>query len=183
MFKRIFESIKNMSEDINNCKKGCCTIKICKYKIEPIIFKRKENCPKAGVFIYDPDEDRVLIVQSRGILWGCPKGTIETDKKESSLECAIREVKEETGLDINGDKFTKLIKINRAIYYYTEMKTVEVFVQNEDKFNDANGITWIKVDCLEDCIKDGIISLNRHAIIAFRRFIDKSLSLNIRKYF
>ena len=63
------------------------------------------------------------------------------------------------------------------------MKTVEVFVQNEYKFNDANGITWIKVDCLEDCIKDGIISLNRHAIIAFRRFIDKSLSLNIRKYF
>lgn len=157
------------------CLKGCCTIKIADYLPNSILKKRKGNCRKAGVFIYDPNEDRVLLVQSRGLLWGSPKGTLEIDVDETSLQCAIREVKEETGLVITPENFSRVIKIkNRALYYYSEMKTSDVFIQTDYEDNDANGITWIKMDCLAECIEAGLISLNQHSRLIFKKFLDKS---------
>ena len=162
-----------MSLRTYKCQKGCCTIQIFDYKYKPIY--RTGNFMKAGVFIYDPSEDRVLLVQSRGLLWGCPKGSIETSKNETTLECAVRETKEETGIDVNPEKFTRVANIkNRAFYYYTEMKSNNVFVQREHSDNDANGITWIKTDCLNDFIKSGFISLNNHAKLVFKKFLDKT---------
>ena len=79
---------------IYKCLDGCCTIDIVSYSgINNGKFTEKK---KAGVFLYDPDSDRVLIVQNKGNLWGIPKGTFEDG--EDNLACAIREVKEETGI-------------------------------------------------------------------------------------
>lgn len=158
------------------CEKGCCSIKVKIYNQSPVHRPRRGNCRKAGVFIYDPKEDRVLLVQSRGQLWGPPKGTLEVELNETSVQCAIREVKEETGLDVVGENFSRATKIkNRAMYYYVERDTCDVEVQHHEdcKDNDANGITWIKVQCLEECILAGRIVLNQHCKIAFRRFMDK----------
>lgn len=152
------------------CPNGCCDIKIKPY-IEPkdpferVI--RSKN--KAGVFIYDPKTDKVLLVQSRGNFWGPPKGTLQYD--ESERQCAIREVKEETGLNISDYDFTKAIRIrNRAIYFYLEMDKCEVTVQDHIAGNDANGIGWIKPDCLKKCIENGNISLSQHCRIVFSKF-------------
>lgn len=155
------------------CSKGCCTIEEQPLEQQPRR-KRRGNCRKAGVFIYDPEENRVLLVESRGHLWGPPKGTVEMDIDETSCACALREVKEETGLVLTADDFLRAIKIkNRAIYYYTEYKTCSVSIQKSED-NDANGITWIKIDCLEEFIKSGNIVLNQHCKIAFEKFIGKS---------
>ena len=54
------------------------------------------------------------------------------------------------------------------------MKSNNVFVQREHSDNDANGITWIKTDCLNDFIKSGFISLNNHAKLVFKKFLDKT---------
>ena len=149
------------------CRDGCCVVKIKAYRPTPRYFNR--NYRKAGVFIYDPKEDRVLLVQSRGHLWGPAKGTLNIG--EQQRHCAVREVKEETGLDISSDNFTKAVKIrNRAIYYYLEMDTpseYDIKVQDNMEDNDANGITWIKMKCLENAINDGNIVLNHYAKIAF----------------
>jgi ADP-ribose pyrophosphatase YjhB (NUDIX family) len=124
------------------------------------------------VFIYDPHEDRVLLVQSRGHLWGPPKGTLNIGEQER--HCAVREVKEETGLDISPDDFTKAVKIrNRAIYYYLEMDTCDINVQDSMEDNDANGITWMKMGCLENAISDGNIVLNHYAKIVFHKLKGK----------
>ena len=155
-----------------NCNKGCCSVDIATYvhKSRFLNSRRPKYNKKAGVFIYDPNTTRVLLVQSRGQLWGPPKGTIE--KGESDIECAVREVKEETGLDIDPSNFLRAIRVgNRAMYFYMEMDAVSVEVQNEMEDNDANGITWIKVECLKECIYDGHIILNRHAKIAFNHFL------------
>jgi 8-oxo-dGTP pyrophosphatase MutT (NUDIX family) len=137
---------------------------------------RRGNCRKAGVFIYDPAEDRVLLVQSRGQLWGPPKGTLEVDRDETSCECAIREVKEETGLDVKVEDFKQAVKIkNRAMYYYVERNTEPVSIQYNHPDNDANGITWIKLDCLNDCIKSGNIILNQHCKLVLKKFMGKEL--------
>jgi ADP-ribose pyrophosphatase YjhB (NUDIX family) len=155
------------------CSKGCCTIEELPLEIQPRK-KRRGNCRKAGVFIYDPEEDRVLLVESRGQLWGPPKGTLEIDIEETSCDCAIREVKEETGIELVPENFLRAIKIkNRAVYYYTEMKMCPVKIQ-EIPDNDANGITWIKIACLEEFIQSGNIILNQHCKTAFEKFLGKT---------
>ena len=156
------------------CRDKCCAIKIKKYIPTNRYFNR--NYRKAGVFIYDPKKDRVLLVQSRGHLWGPPKGTLNIGEQERY--CAVREVKEETGLDISFDDFSKAVKINnRAIYYYLEMDTppnAYINVQDSIEDNDANGITWIKMRCLENAISDGNIVLNHYAKIVFKRLMKKT---------
>jgi ADP-ribose pyrophosphatase YjhB (NUDIX family) len=151
------------------CSTGCCTIQIYEQKWRRFIYRKRSK--KAGVFIFDPEQERVLLVRSRGFLYGAPKGTIETD--ESCIDCAIREVKEETGLIVNESDFKKGVKIkNRAIYYYAEMKTTNV--QPEDRpDNDVNAITWIKISCLEEFIKNGIVTLNQDCKLLFKKFLDK----------
>jgi 8-oxo-dGTP pyrophosphatase MutT (NUDIX family) len=159
-----------MTVNTYRCKEGCCDIHIKNYKFTPKYYDRKP-C-KAGVFIYDPSKDRVLLVQSRGHLFGPPKGTLK--KGEEIIDCAIREVKEETGIDINSEDLLKFINIkNRSTYYYLEMDTCDIKVQtNVDEFsNDANGITWIKIQCLKQAILDGNIVLNHYAKILIRKFI------------
>ena len=157
------------------CRDGCCTVKIKNYNARPRYFTR--NYRKAGVLIYDPLSERVLLVQSCGHLWGPPKGTLKIDELER--ECAVREVKEETGLDISYDSFSQSVNIkNNAIYYYLEMGAGDVNVQEHEneEHNDANGITWIKLSCLENAIIDGNIVLNHYAKIAFKSLLKKTFS-------
>jgi 8-oxo-dGTP pyrophosphatase MutT (NUDIX family) len=159
------------------CDNKCCEIKFSqKVNTKPNI--RRGYCKKAGVFIFDPEEKRVLLVQSRGHLWGPPKGTLEIDKEETTVQCAIREVKEETGLNISSEDFQSAIKIkNRALYYYTEKKFEKVEPQNTED-NDANGITWIRIECLQKCIDDGKIFLNEHCKILFQKFLKITFGKN-----
>jgi len=157
---------------VYKCKKGCCSILITNYTRKEPLRPRRRNYRKAGVFIYDPDEDRVLLVQSRGQLWGPPKGTLELG--ENDTECAVREVKEETGLDVIPSNFSRATKVkNRAVYFYLERSVCPISIQNDIEDNDANGITWIKIDCLEETIKGGKIVLNQHCKIVFERFMNR----------
>jgi hypothetical protein len=143
------------------CRDGCCKIQIKEYKQQLLDSKNKINKKKAGVFIYDPITNKVLIVQSRGNLWGAPKGTIEYG--ETNIECAIREVEEETGLIIYQKMLNEsFIICNQATYFYLEMNECDVKVQDNCLQNDVNGIGWIKLECLRKCIKLGNISINQH---------------------
>lgn len=158
--------------EIYNCEKKCCKIKVKIYLPKERYNPKRRNYRKAGVFIYDPKTNKVLLVQSRGHLWGPPKGTKEL--WETDIECAVREVKEETGIDVNPEYFTGQTDIRgRAVYYYLEMDSCDVDIQNSIYDNDANGITWIDVDCLESLIKNGNIVLNHYCKIVFYRFFRK----------
>ena len=153
------------------CDKKCCCINVDMSVSQQPTGLIRRNYKKGGVFVFDPKEGRVLLVQSRGQLWGCPKGTLELD--ETDTECAVREVKEETGLDIDPCNFSKAIRIrNRAVYFYLEMDMKPVEIQRDVVNNDITGLTWIKLDCLKECISAGHMVLNQHAKIVFSRFMD-----------
>ena len=154
------------------CTDCCCKIEIKEYKQQFLDLKNKIYKKKAGVFIYDPNRNKVLIVQSRGNLWGAPKGTMEYG--ETNIECAIRELKEETGLIISEKMLSQsFIICNQATYFYLEMDECDIKVQENCSQNDANGIGWINLECLRKCIKLGNININQH----FRLLLIKLLGL------
>jgi 8-oxo-dGTP pyrophosphatase MutT (NUDIX family) len=154
------------------CNKKCCNIKTSKYIFDKDI-KYLNHGKKAGVFIFDPNKNKVLIIQSKGNLWGIPKGSKKY--KETDIECAIREVKEETGLDILESDFLKSFVIkNSSTYFYIEKEECDVEIQVNVYKNDANSIGWINVDCLHDMINDNKITLTHHTKILFKKFLNET---------
>ena len=151
------------------CQEGCCTLKIKPYVAQDLQYENFHvRRKKSGVFICDPKTNKVLIVQSRGHLWGPPKGTMEDN--ETDAQCAVREVMEETGLDISKESLTSSFAVyNKATYFYLEMNECDVSVQEKDPKNDANGIGWIKIECLEKCIDAGNISISGHLRLLFKQ--------------
>ena len=157
------------------CLDKCCTIHILPYKNQQRrYYNNKRKRDKAGVFFFDKTKNKVLLVQSRGNLWGLPKGTFE--EGETKEECAIREVKEETGISVSKAELTKFCCVKgHAYYYYIEMEEIDVNVQDKVKNNDANGIGWINCNCLIKLVKNGYLKLNHHTRIAFKEFLKLSL--------
>lgn len=151
------------------CDKKCCTVKFAD-NFSPLPHERRRNAKKAGTFLYDPKENKVLLVQSRGLFWGPPKGTIEFS--ETIEEGAVRETREETGLEIRPEEFLDSRRIkNKATYYLVNRSSdIEIEVQT-NKENDANGITWIKLECLQEEVKKGRMVVNQHCKILLRQFL------------
>jgi ADP-ribose pyrophosphatase YjhB (NUDIX family) len=161
--------------EIFKCPKGCCNIIVKPYVaiINPFQKVRRKR-RKAGVLIYDPTTEKILIIQSKGHLWGPPKGTLNCGENENN--CAVREVKEETGLEIDPSSFTNGTTIkNRAIYFYTQMPECEVTIQDHIHDNDANAISWIKLHCLSECIEAGHMSVTQHCRIVLQRLLGITL--------
>jgi len=98
-----------------NCKFGCCTLSTSVYKSKETINDNDRNI-KAGGLLFDSVEDSILLVQSRGNLWGLPKGTLK--KNESIADGAIREIKEETGLEISYRMLDTFIVLDETCTYY-----------------------------------------------------------------
>lgn len=146
------------------CDRGCCTIKTKAYIAISAQQQSYNRVYKAGVMIYDPHEDAVLLVQSRGNMWGLPKGSMEAG--ETFVECAMRETKEETGIELTHRDLTRQINVgSKAVYFYHERPIGNVSLQPdaEGVTNDANGIAWIKMGCLSECVRSGKIALNYQA--------------------
>lgn len=153
------------------CPNGCCDI-LLQYtnnlRQKNIYYNRHKI--KAGVFIYDPIVNKILLIQSNNNLWGPPKGTLNYN--ETIKECAIREVYEETGIIIAPEKFTKAINIqNKATYFYMETQVCKVEIPQNIENNDATGISWININCLKDCIENNTLVLSKQCKIVLKHFI------------
>lgn len=94
------------------------------------------------------DDGKVLLVKHNAGHWDFPKGHVE--EGETEIETAIREVKEETNIDI------KIEKENKYISEYSPkenvMKTVIYFigkkVGGEDKpqIEEVSDVEWVDVN-------------------------------------
>lgn len=157
------------------CKNNCCNLKVEEFTSDyNNISRKKPKKSKAGVFIFDPESQKILLVQSRGNFWGPPKGTMKYG--ETWLSCAIREVKEETGLNIDKNNFLKACKIkNTSFYFYLEMKECDLNVQYTVIDNDANGIGWIKLNCLIEMINNEYLDINKHCKILIKKFLNMNI--------
>jgi ADP-ribose pyrophosphatase YjhB (NUDIX family) len=139
----------------------------CMHDITPYIedgskiFGRRIPQQKAGIFIYDSLKERILLVQSRGNLWGCPKGTL--NKNETVAVGAAREVQEETGIKVDpASLLCPLRPTDNSSYFYLELPGGCLPVVQRYEGNDANAVAWISQSCLKKLIKEKRIKLTFH---------------------
>lgn len=95
--------------------------------------EKEKSC---GAIIYN-EENKVLIVKHNAGHWDFPKGHMEKDENE--YQTAIREVKEETNIDI------ELYKDCRYVIHYSPKENVDktvVFFLAKNKSKDL-----VKQDC------------------------------------
>jgi 8-oxo-dGTP pyrophosphatase MutT (NUDIX family) len=153
----------------NSCR--CVLRKLKTYtspKKYPHSFSPKK---KAGVLMTstDGDKTKILVVQSRGRLWGIPKGGIENGENE--MDCAFRELYEETGIKLDKKKsdVAATIRMKHGQYF---------FLPNQPKHelkladcNDSTGVGWITKDCLKSLLMRKLVRFTAD----FSRIIDLPL--------
>jgi 8-oxo-dGTP pyrophosphatase MutT (NUDIX family) len=154
---------------------NCCSLLVSnRGNIKHGRFKKKSK--KAGMFIFDRITQRVLLIQSRGKLWGFPKGSL--NNAETYKEGAIREVREETGLEIDGSEFGDIVyrPVSQTMYFLVYKSECPVSIDHGPADNDATGIGWIHIHCLEQLFKNGTIQLTSPCLKVLRLY--SGLSFN-----
>ncbi|XP_070543028.1 m7GpppN-mRNA hydrolase-like [Ptychodera flava] len=118
----------------------------------------KMSVPTHGAIILDETLQNILLVQGywAKASWGFPKGKVNKD--ESEHQCAIREVLEETGFDIN-----HLLDQNEYIQQRINDQDIRLylipFVPKDTKFQpktrkEIKSIEWFHIDDLPTHKKD-----------------------------
>lgn len=105
---------------------------------------------KCGVYLRHvvDGHDKILLVQSRGKLWGFPKGDVK--KNETMKEAACREVKEETSLDISLNN-EPVYRMFNTFVFVKEIKHVVINLDDITKIsdNDCSGVAMVEQSCLK----------------------------------
>ena len=108
-----------------------------KHKKQP-----KRSNIRCGGIIFTENKKHIVIVQNRylldeqgKILWGLPKGHIK--ENETYAQCARREIKEETGINVHITEHHPKIKINNTFYFPIKLGLSFVQLQNIMHVNDT----------------------------------------------
>ena len=153
------------------CVGGCCSMFSTEYNTENEEKSWIVGNPKAGALLFDETNNAVLLVQSRGNLWGISKGSLESN--ETPLEGAIREVKEETGIDISTCDFSESIVLyNLSTYFFIRHATCEVSIHDEIHGNDVTAVGWLRLGCLKTLINKNDIKLTKHTKIVLKKYLN-----------
>jgi 8-oxo-dGTP pyrophosphatase MutT (NUDIX family) len=108
---------------------------------------------KSGAYIIDPINKKILIIISNTdpIKIGIPKGSIEDNEK--IYECAEREIKEETGLEIRIINKKKTRRIFDGVYFFVYINNgSKKFIPNPNKLNkrEIKESKWVDINFLEE---------------------------------
>ena len=101
-------------------------------------FKREKSC---GAVVYNPERQLFLIIKMLNGNWGFPKG--HTENQETDIQTAIREVTEETGINIKIlDGFKKSIKyipfpeVLKEVIFFIGITEEEKVTIDKDEIED-----------------------------------------------
>jgi len=112
--------------------------------------KRQGPRIRAGVCMYCPKEDKLLVVQAYNEFVGLPKGGQEVG--ETTPQTALRELFEETGVHIAAVDESKSVIMHRSCtYYIVEVESTDSMYPialHEFPDNDVSGAGWVHLDCI-----------------------------------
>lgn len=127
-------------------------------------YNNKNNIRCCGIIVYTKinDEYCYIVVQEKKDYkkgkWAFPKGSIE--KNESFKQCAIRELKEETNINIKIRQLKKYINIKDTRFYHIYLNNIDVNKLKTDlldvKLMNENEIYKLK----ENFLKKSFDALN-----------------------
>ena len=122
------------------------------------IKKKKEKNTRCGVIIFNDNFTKVLMVENNYIYtelnkskWGFPKGIIRT--RENFNKCAMRELFEETGLNVNIEKKQPFLKINNNFYFPLQIRENDIINFKPIDKNEIKDVRWISIDMINNCIR------------------------------
>ena len=112
-----------------------------KYRERKVMLMKYEKSCGAVIF----DGDKILVIQQLAGHWGFPKGHVEGE--ETEVETAMREIKEETSLDVEiNEKFRYLERYSPeegtekdVVYFVAKKIGGEIRVQEEE----VAGAEWM----------------------------------------
>lgn len=128
-----------------------------------------------GAIIVRNNDDKLetLLIQMLGGHWSFPKGHVEND--ETEIQTAIREIKEETNLDVTIDTRFREVStyspktnvMKDVIFFIAIPKTTNVINQKEEiqqsmwmEINEA--LNQVTFDNDREILKKAIIYINNH---------------------
>lgn len=152
------------------CNDDCCKIYTTKYDNINDHSIHRVKMQKAGVLCFDTEQNKILIIQSRGKYWSVPKGGCMAG--ETIEETAVRELYEESGLIIDKSVLNKHLTISNRTYFYLEMKEQPIVIPKFDG-NDSHSFTWIKIGCLQKLIDANHMLINSDCKQLIEHFIIK----------
>jgi len=108
---------------------------------------------KCGVIIYNNMSERYLCVKGRKSgKWGFPKGHMEYG--ESEKETALRELKEETGINLHHDMLKERIRFKNNIYFFID--TSIHYATNIHDHREIEKLEWFTFTEMDNMPKDHI---------------------------
>ena len=118
----------------------------------------EKTCRSAGMIVRNPDGEILLLDRRNGVLgWACPAGHVESE--EGTLDCALRELTEETGIQLELKNVTDLFLeqyINNSCNRGASGHNWTIYIANtpNDRIilkepDDHKGIGWFKLEELE----------------------------------
>lgn len=176
-----------MENEITCFRKCNCVLKTIEKSNEEIYNDemQTENKQGAGVCVISPKG--ILLSQSHNLFWGIPKGLLETN--ETIIECALRELYEETGLQfkehdlckipiecsiyhkendysmelLNSEKLTWIFKynhLNRTVFIFFVILDDIIELKSNNLSNDSTGFGFIHPRCILELVYSNKIRLN-----------------------
>ena len=125
-----------LGEELENEKEAVISYLSEKYNLGK--FKREKSC---GAVVYNPKKHSFLIIKMLNGNWGFPKG--HTEDQETDIQTAIREVMEETGINIEIlDGFKKSIKyipfpeVLKEVIFFIGITEEEKVTIDKDEIED-----------------------------------------------
>lgn len=117
------------------------------------------------------DNGKVLLIQQNEGWWGFPKGHVEIG--ETEVETAIREVKEETNIDVVPDKNKRYVQeymlkngvLKQVVLFVAskvsnEIKAQECEVKNVKWFNFKDALSAITYEDTKKLLRDALADNN-----------------------
>ena len=111
---------------------------------------------KAGVLVFD-SKGRILLQQSYGNKWGLSKGAVQDLRPivETPRSAAVRELEEETGLDLCKDDLTLLtgFSIHKTDYIFFQARIDET-ESTITPGKESTAVTWVCPNCYFEKLSD-----------------------------
>lgn len=139
-------------------------------KIKTGDFDKNEGHPTASAFVISKSGDKILMIYHRKYdSWGWIGG--HTEKNETALQAAIRELTEETGLSARDPVSKTPIHVQKMwAFDHYHFNTTFLFYADEDELLILNeqetlGVKWIVVDDMDRIVSEPHMLLIYHEIL------------------